>query len=65
MPIAERSCLDHDHYSREKRVGGWRDFQKGGNKPKVAKTWKQEEAASTTKPKFGDSGGQDYRKDWK
>lgn len=50
---------------REKRVGGWRDFQKGGSKTKVAKMWKQEVADTSDKPKYGDPGGQDYRKDWK
>ncbi|CBJ26302.1 Heat shock protein 40 like protein [Ectocarpus siliculosus] len=50
---------------REKRVGGWRDFQKGGNKPKVQKTWKQEMASSSEKPKFGVVDAGDYKKDWK
>ncbi|CAM9623691.1 unnamed protein product [Pylaiella littoralis] len=51
---------------REKRVGGWRDFQKGGSKTKAAKTWKQETASSSAeKPKFGVSDAGDYKKDWK
>lgn len=51
---------------REKRVGGWRDFQKGPKKTKVAKTWKQEESASAKeKPKFGVADMGDYKKDWK
>ncbi|CAM9153819.1 unnamed protein product [Laminaria digitata] len=50
---------------REKRVGGWRDFQKGGSKTKASKTWKQETASSSDKPKFGQVGGEDYRKEWK
>lgn len=56
-------CLPH---RREKRVGGWRDFQKGGKKPKEAKTWKQEVASSSTeKAKFGASEDIDYKKAWK
>ncbi|CAN0442518.1 unnamed protein product, partial [Scytosiphon promiscuus] len=50
---------------REKRGGGWRDFQKGGSKTKASKTWKQETASSSDKPKFGQLGGEDYRKEWK
>lgn len=46
-------------------MGGWRDFQKGGSKVKAAKTWKQEVVSSSDKPKFGEAGGLDYRKEWK
>lgn len=49
---------------REKRVGGWRDFQKGPKKVKVAKTWKQE-VQEQEKPKYGSVDMGDYKKDWK
>ncbi|CAM9104700.1 unnamed protein product [Discosporangium mesarthrocarpum] len=58
----EKAWAEEDR--REKRVGGWRDFQKGGSKTKQTKMWKQEEQEKA-KPKFGESAPEDWKKQWK
>ncbi|CAM9155146.1 unnamed protein product [Choristocarpus tenellus] len=58
----EKAWAEEDR--REKRVGGWRDFQKGGSKTKQTKMWKQEEQEKV-KPKFGEGPTNEWKKQWK
>ncbi|RLN94826.1 hypothetical protein BBJ28_00011156 [Nothophytophthora sp. Chile5] len=58
----ERSWAEVDR--REKRVGNWRSFQKGGKRRKEmdAQGWKEEKR---DEKKFGEVDNDEYKKNWK